>query len=72
MTWQVPRTLDETERNTTAALASYVAQALEQSQLIERRVGVAHQLQSAMRPPSRRYPACGWPPATCRPVPRSG
>lgn len=48
MTWQVPRTLDETERNTTAALASYVAQALERSQLIERRVGVAHQLQSAM------------------------
>jgi serine phosphatase RsbU (regulator of sigma subunit) len=48
MTWQVPRTLDETERTTTAALASYVAQALERSQLIERRLGVAHQLQSAM------------------------
>jgi GAF domain-containing protein len=63
MTWQVPRTLDETERNTTAALASYVAQALERSQLIERRVGVAHQLQSAMlttlpEVPGLRMAAC--------------
>ena len=63
MNWQVPRTLDETERNTTAALASYVAQALERSQLIERRVGVAHQLQSAMlttlpEVPGLRMAAC--------------
>ena len=61
MTWQVPRTLDETERNTTAALASYVAQALEQSQLIERRVGVAW-LQSACisrsEVPGLRMAAC--------------
>jgi serine phosphatase RsbU (regulator of sigma subunit) len=63
MNWQVPRTLDETERNTTAALASYVAQALERAQLIERRVGVAHQLQSAMlttlpEVPGLRMAAC--------------
>jgi serine phosphatase RsbU (regulator of sigma subunit) len=61
--WHEPRTLDETERNTTSAVASYVAQALERAQLIERRVGVARQLQSAMlttlpEVPGLRMAAC--------------
>lgn len=48
MLWNRPRPLDEGERTMAGTLASYVAQALERAQLIERRVGVAHQLQSAM------------------------
>lgn len=46
--WSVPRHLDEQEHAMTSTLASYVAQALERAQLIERRISVAHQLQAAM------------------------
>lgn len=49
MLWHVPHTFDEQEYTMTAALASYVAQALERAQLIERRIGVARELQAAMR-----------------------
>ena len=61
--WEVPRRLDEAERNMSLAISSYVAQALERAQLIERRVGVAHQLQSAMlttlpEVPDLRMAAC--------------
>ncbi len=48
MLWDRPRPLDEGEETMAGTLASYVAQALERAQLIERRIGVAHQLQSAM------------------------
>ncbi|MCW2793401.1 MAG: hypothetical protein JWO76_2499 [Nocardioides sp.] len=48
MLWSLPRHLDDQEHTMASALASYVAQALERAQLIERRVGVAHQLQQAM------------------------
>jgi serine phosphatase RsbU (regulator of sigma subunit) len=48
MLWSIPRQLDDQEHTMASALASYVAQALERAQLIERRVGVAHQLQQAM------------------------
>nr|WP_246415943.1 SpoIIE family protein phosphatase [Nocardioides luti] len=48
MLWDVPRALDEQECLMAMALGSYVGQALERAQLIERRTGVAHQLQQAM------------------------
>jgi GAF domain-containing protein len=48
MLWSIPRQLDAQEHTMSSALASYVAQALERAQLIERRIGVAHQLQAAM------------------------
>jgi GAF domain-containing protein len=48
MLWTVPRPLDEQEHTMSSTLASYVAQALERAHLIERRIAVAHQLQSAM------------------------
>lgn len=48
MLWTAPRRWDERERTMTSTCASYVAQALERTQLLERRSGVAQQLQSAM------------------------
>lgn len=48
MQWNRPPPLDDQDRAMSSALASYLAQALERAQLIERRTGVAHQLQAAM------------------------
>lgn len=46
--WTAPHAVDTQERSMIAAIASYVAQALERARMIEHRTGVAHQLQAAM------------------------
>lgn len=63
MLWDVPRALDEQEILMAMALGSYVGQALERAQLIERRTGVAHQLQQAMLTTLPEVP--GLPMAAC-------
>lgn len=46
--WTAPHPIDDQELTMIAAIASYVAQALERARMIEHRTGVAHQLQTAM------------------------